>query len=31
MIGEEKPRDLKHESYPELGVVCSLIMNPTLG
>jgi len=28
---EEKPRDLKHESYPELGVVCSLIMNPTLG
>ena len=28
---EEKPRDLKHESYPELGVVHSLIMNPTLG
>jgi len=30
-MAEEKPRDLKNESYPELGVVCSVIMSPTAG
>ncbi|MFC1550802.1 hypothetical protein ACFL46_05885 [Candidatus Neomarinimicrobiota bacterium] len=30
-VVEEKSRDLKHESYPELGMVFSSIMNPTIG
>jgi len=28
---EEKPRDLKNESYPELGVLCSMMIMPALG
>ena len=30
-VAEEKSRNLKHESYPELGMVFSAIMNPAFG
>jgi len=30
-VAEEKSRDLRHESYPELGMVFSAIMNPAFG
>jgi len=30
-VAEEKSRDLRHESYPELGMVISAIMNPAFG
>lgn len=30
-LAEEKTRDLRYESYPEIGIVFSAIVNPTFG